>query len=105
MVTIQLPSPSDVSIDRLLRFLRSEDIDFDYRTDNEAAETTIRLQLTEKYVTSGQWATMSDDERQDAALLERLLLQQETPQKVYSVSESAQILADLKSELYADTTH
>ena len=41
MVTIQFPSPSDVSIDRLLRFLRSEEIDFDYRTDNAALDTVF----------------------------------------------------------------
>ena len=72
-------------------------------TDEEWAENeAIRHQLTIKYVVSGQWDTMSDDERQDAALLEKMLWQQEQPRIVYSVGESAQILADLKTELYGD---
>ena len=89
----------------VLDYVSTIKLPFRKKDSDDAIAAAIRLQLTEKYVASGQWATMSDDERQDAALLERLLLQQETPQKIYSVSESAQILADLKSELHADTTH
>ena len=64
---------------------------------------TIRERLTEKYVKTGEWENMDDDERQDAVLLEKMLWSQEQPDyEVYSVEESARILAELKAECYAD---
>ncbi len=49
MVTIQFPSPSDVSIDRLLRFLRKENMAFTYvpNSDNEPSE--VDAAMAEKF--------------------------------------------------------
>ena len=73
-------------------------------TESDDLETvTIRERLTEKYVKTGEWETMNDDDRQDAVLLEQMLWSQEQPDyEVYSVEESARILAELKAECYAD---
>jgi hypothetical protein len=62
----------------------------------------IQNRLIEKYVATGEWAKMSDDERQDASLLEKMLYDEEqSDYKVYSVEESDKLLADLKNELYS----
>ena len=62
---------------------------------------TVRTRLTEKYVKTGEWETMDEEEREDAALGEMMIFAQEQPDyKVYSIEESAQILADLKAECY-----
>jgi hypothetical protein len=66
----------------------------------------IQNRLIEKYVSSGEWAKMTDEERQDASLLEKMLFEEEQPDyKVYTVEESDKLLADLKNELYADSTY
>ena len=72
----------------------------------EATHKIIQNRLINKYVSTGEWAKMTDDERQDASLLEKMLYDEEQPDyKVYSVEESDKILADLKNELYADSTY
>ena len=51
MVTIQFPSPSDVSIDRLLRFLRKEKMAFSYVPNSGAAASEVDAAMAEKFNT------------------------------------------------------
>ena len=51
MVTIQIPSPSDVSIDRLLRFLRKEKIAFSYVPNSVADASEVDAAMAEKFNT------------------------------------------------------
>ena len=51
MVTIQLPSPSDVSIDRLLRFLRKEKIAFSYVPNSVADASEVDAAMAEPFNT------------------------------------------------------
>ena len=66
----------------------------------------IQSRLLKKYVETGEWDAMNDDERQDAALLERMLFDKEQPNReVYSEIETKEFLANLKKELYAVSGH
>ena len=70
---------------------------------DNAQHTAVRKRLTHTYVKSGAWNSMNDDERQDAALLEKMMFQEEKANyTVHSVDESAHILANLKAELHGD---
>ena len=59
---------------------------------NEVVRERLRL----KYVTTGEWAVMDDEDRQDAVLLEMMLYSQMQPDyKVYSVAETQSYLTNL----------
>jgi hypothetical protein len=61
----------------------------------------VQKELTKKYVQTGLWATMSDDDRQDATLAEMMAFQRQQPDyEVLSVQESRQFLANLKQSLH-----
>ena len=72
-------------------------------TESDDLETvTIRERLTEKYVKTGEWASMDEEQREDAAFVEMMLYSKEDPDNAYySEEESNAILADLKNEHYA----
>jgi hypothetical protein len=62
----------------------------------------IQKRLIDKYVATGEWAKMNDEERQDASLLERMLYDAEQPSEgQLPESETTQFLSDLKKGLYA----
>jgi hypothetical protein len=62
----------------------------------------IQKRLIDKYVATGEWAKMNDEERQDASLLERMLYDSEQPSEgQLPESETTQFLSDLKKGLYA----
>ena len=49
----------------------------------------VRQRLSEKYVVNGTWATMDEEEREDAAHAETMIFAQEQPDyHVYSVDET-----------------
>ena len=52
MVTIQFPSLNEGVIDRLLHFLRSENVEFSYQTDNQAVDKAFLAAFEE----SVKWA-------------------------------------------------
>ena len=63
---------------------------------------TIRERLTDKYVKTGEWENMDEEQREDAAFVEMMLYSKEDPDNAYySEEESNAILADLKNEHHA----
>lgn len=116
-MTIHLPSTlSPDMLERIVNYLRRQKVTFHLEQDtaplvSDALEESnwdadfeliIKKRLTEKYVASGEWATMNDDERQDASLLEAMLWQQEQPYEGHiPESETRQFLEDVKKGLYA----
>ena len=110
-MTIHLPSTlSPATLERIVAYLRRLKISFQLEPDTESelhnwdAELypIIQKRLTEKYVTTGEWEKMNDDERQDASLLEAMLWQKEQPYEGHlPESDTRQFLADLKKGLYA----
>ena len=74
-------------------------------TDNHTIETlVIRQRLSDKYVKTGEWAAMDDDDRQDAVLGEMMLYadeDEELRQPAMPESETQQFLTDLKNGKYA----
>lgn len=66
----------------------------------------IQQRLIQKYVVTGEWEAMDDDERQDASLLEKMLYDKEQPNyEVYSEADTKTFLTHLKKELYAVSGH
>jgi hypothetical protein len=92
----------------LLAFFKKLSIKFrQTETPNEISEEDFFVQnmLQKKYVETGEWKSMDDDERQDAALAEMMAYEQQHPDyKVMNVDESATFLANLKKQLYANST-
>ena len=84
-MTITISSDEPSTIDRILKTLqplRREKLVFDIKTDvvedEDALKTAaIRERLRLKYVVNGEWARMDDEDRQDAALLESMLYDDE----------------------------
>lgn len=103
-----------LTLEKFLNLAKQLKVSYRNVSNNNDAEETlwdsdihpiIQERLTEKYVKTGEWKDMDDEERQDASLLEKMLYDEEQPDnKVYSISESEQILADLKKQLYAHST-
>jgi hypothetical protein len=62
----------------------------------------IRERLRLKYVTTGEWAKMDDEERQDASLLEGMLYDKDQPDyEAYSETDTKNFYKTLKKELHA----
>jgi hypothetical protein len=66
----------------------------------------IQQRLIQKYVITGEWEAMDDDERQDASLLEKMLYDKEQPDyEVHSEADTKSFLTNLKKDLYALSGH
>ncbi len=95
--------------EKLLKFLYRERIAFSFEptpSPQESSRTVseedlaIRERLHNKYVLSGQWATMNLDEKEDAAILEKMLYLEETGQaEQLSVEENNAFSNEMKSWL------
>ena len=73
---------------------------------DEEIHPIVQERLIKKYVETGEWATMNDDERQDASLLEKMLFDREQPDyEVYSEADTKSFLANLKKELHEVSRH
>lgn len=82
-MTITITDSSDTSkFEKLLKFLYRERIPFSFDPNSplSSEELAIQERLQAKYGLNGQWADMSDDAKQDAALLEKILYLEETGQ-------------------------
>jgi hypothetical protein len=103
MHTLILPySETDTEIlsfiDRLRRTKKVFKIDDDDTLRNEAIRERLRL----KYVTTGEWAVMDDEDRQDASLLEGMLYDKEMGNvEMHSETDSKDFYLQLKKELNA----
>jgi ABC-type Zn uptake system ZnuABC Zn-binding protein ZnuA len=68
-----------LTLDRILNYIKQEKIPYTVVPNSEEDEadtlrtSAIRERLRLKYVVSGVWATMDDEDRQDASLLEGML--------------------------------
>jgi succinylglutamate desuccinylase len=90
------------TVDRLLKYLRQEKVAFalqDNLHDEEAVRiASIRERLRLKYVQTGQWETMNDEDRQDAALLEGMLYDDETGKvELLNAAEQIEFKNEMKS--------
>jgi hypothetical protein len=100
-MTINIPedvAPS--TINRLLNYLRRENVAFAIQDEGENVVKTasIRERLRLKYVLTGQWAHMNDEDRQDAALLEGMLYDDENGHvKLLSADEQISFKNEMKS--------
>ena len=56
MVTIQFQSPNEGVIDRFLQFLRSENIEFSYQTDNQTDNQAVDKAFLAAFEESVKWA-------------------------------------------------
>lgn len=67
--------------------------------DSDAVKTNaIRERLRLKYVVSGEWSDMDDDDRQDAALLESMLYDDENGDvELLSEAEQLEFRNEMKS--------
>ncbi len=96
------------TLERILNYIKREKVPYVIAPSNEEDEadvirtSAIRERLREKYVTTGAWATMDDDDRQDAVLLEEMLYNREQGKvETYSEADTADFYKNLKKELYA----
>ena len=66
----------------------------------------IRQRLHHKYVVNNKWATMSEEEREDAAHAETMLYAQEQPDHhVYTSAETKAFRAKLRTKLTTNADH
>ena len=64
---------------------------------------TVRQRLHDKFVVSGEWVKMSDEEREDAAHTETMIFGQEQPDyHTFTAKESQDYRSNLRKKL---TTH
>ena len=88
--------------EKLLKFLYQERIAFSFEPSPSASEDDLAVQerLRDKYVASGQWATMNPDEKEDAAILEKMLYLEETGQtSPLNAEENTDFANEMKSWL------
>jgi len=60
-------------------------------------DAIIKERLRQKYVLSGQWDTMTLDEKEDAAMLESMLYDREIGVPVLTPNEQANFIKELRS--------
>jgi hypothetical protein len=107
-LTIQFSDSS--KLQKVINFIKRLQLPFQIVESGTEEETLwephihaiIQKRLIDKYVSTGEWAKMDDEERQDASLLERMLYDAEQPSEGHlPESETSQFLSDLKKGLYA----
>jgi hypothetical protein len=81
-------------------------INSEKKTDDDHEIEVVRKRLHDKYVVTGQWAKMNDEEREDAAHVESMIYAKEQPDYLaYSVSETKEYLMNLRSKLMDNAIH
>ena len=66
----------------------------------------VRQRLHDKFVVTGLWVNMNDEEREDAAHAETIIFAHEQPDyHVYSETESKNYRAKLRKKLTTDANH
>ena len=72
----------------------------------ESEIKVVRQRLHDKFVTTGLWANMNDEEREDAAHAETMMFAEEQPDyHVYTADESKNYRSELRKKLTTDADH
>jgi hypothetical protein len=69
------------------------------KTDDDHEIEVVRKRLHDKYVVTGQWAKMNDEEREDAAHAETLIYRREKGEDYLTQAESDAFLKEMETEL------
>ena len=108
MVTITFEEDrNDSKVQNALNYLKTLGLSFRIKEEpakeEEDEETVaVRERLRLKYVVNGEWQNMDEEDREDAALLEKMLWQREQPDyEVLSEDESEAFLKSLENGTYA----
>lgn len=103
MVTITFEADrNDSKIQQALNYLKSLGLAFRIKEetakeDDDEETVAVRERLRLKYVVNGEWQNMDEEDREDAAMLEKMLWKREQPDyEVLSEEESMNVLAKLK---------
>jgi hypothetical protein len=101
-MTITIPnSLEEAKLEKLLKFLGRERIAFSFDPIALLDEQVeIQHRLHKKYVVTGEWDSMSFDEKEDAAALEKMLMLEETGDaKPLDSEQNSAFLNELKTWL------
>jgi hypothetical protein len=74
-------------------------INTEKKTDDDHEIEVVRKRLHDKYVVTGQWAKMNDEEREDAAHAETLIYSKEQGEEYLTQAESDAFLKEMETEL------
>jgi hypothetical protein len=103
MVTITFQAEqNDSKLQNALNYLKSLGLAFRIKEETPKEEdddetVAVRERLRLKYVVTGEWKNMDEEDREDAVLLETMLWKREQPDyEVLSEEETMNILARLK---------
>ncbi len=93
-VTISNALAESSKFEKLLQFLHQERIAFSFEPTPSVSEEdlAIKKRLSAKYVDSGEWTTMTMDEKEDAALLETMLYDREKGVELLTKTEQTAFL-------------
>lgn len=101
-MTITISSNEPSTIDRVLQLLRREKVPFSFQPelidDDDFRNAAIRERLRLKYVVTGEWLKMTDDDRLDASLLESMLYDDDNDNvEILNKEEQTAFLSEMKS--------
>ena len=109
MVTITFEANrNDSKIQQALNYLKSLGLAFRIKEETAKEEEddetlAIRERLRLKYVVTGEWQNMNEEDREDAVLLETMLWKREQPDyEIVSEDESEAFLKSLENGTYAN---
>ena len=90
-------------IDNLLKYMQREKVPYAVQNDDNAVRTAaIRARLHQKFVISGEWATMDDEDRLDASLFEGMMYDNEQkPVEYHSEADSRAFYKNQKKQIHA----
>jgi hypothetical protein len=105
-MTITISSDEPSMIDRVINLLHREKVPFDITpelADDDAVRTAaIRERLRRKFVVSGEWDTMDEEDRLDAALFEGMMYDNEqSPIEYHSEADSRAFYQNQKKQNHA----
>ena len=108
MTTITIQFDDTTKLDKILNFIKRMKVPFkvlelpennEHHKDSEN-NAQIQARLVEKYVKTGKWENMDDEERLDASLLEKMLYLEETGQtELLNYEENNAFKNEMKSWL------
>ena len=114
MTTITIQFDDTTKLKKIFDFFKRLNVPYQILDPKSEPETLwephvhaiIQERLIEKYVKTGEWEEMSDENRQDASQLEKMLWQKEQADyQVYSETETKDYITQLKKDLYEISGH